>query len=153
MSVREALEVFKNFPKISRKLETLDAVGLGYIKLGQQATTLSGGEAQRIKLSLELSKTEQGASLYILDEPTTGLHWIDIQLLMDLLLKLRDNGNTVIIIEHNLDVINLADWIVDLGPGGGKHGGKLVYEGPRKGLEKVKNSLTGQSLKRSGKQV
>ena len=98
MSVREALEVFKNFPKISRKLETLDAVGLGYIKLGQQATTLSGGEAKRIKLSLELSKTEQGASLYILDEPTTGLHWIDIQLLMDLLLKLRDNGNTVIII-------------------------------------------------------
>ena len=145
--------MFKHFPKISRKLETLDSVGLGYIKLGQQATTLSGGEAQRIKLSLELSKTEQGASLYVLDEPTTGLHWIDIQLLMDLLLKLRDNGNTIIIIEHNLDVINLADWIVDLGPGGGSHGGEVVYEGPRSELEFSKKSLTAKSLKASGKRV
>lgn len=152
MSVREALEVFRNFPKVSRKLETLDAVGLGYIKLGQQATTLSGGEAQRIKLSLELSKTEQGASLYILDEPTTGLHWIDIQLLMDLLLKLRDNGNTVIIIEHNLDVINLADWVVDLGPGGGNQGGELIYEGPRSEIKKAKDSLTAKMLIASGKQ-
>lgn len=151
MTVREALEVFKNFPKVSRKLETLDAVGLGYIHLGQQATTLSGGEAQRIKLSLELSRKEQGASLYILDEPTTGLHWIDIQLLMDLLFRLRENGNTVIIIEHNLDVINIADWVVDLGPGGGDHGGRLLYSGPRSGLEKSKDSLTAQMLVASGK--
>jgi excinuclease ABC subunit A len=151
ISVREALEVFRNFPKVHRKLETLDAVGLGYIRLGQSATTLSGGEAQRIKLSLELSKKEQGASLYILDEPTTGLHWLDIQLLMDLLLKLRDNGNTIIIIEHNLDVVNLADWIVDLGPGGGKHGGSLLYSGPRLGVENCKESLTAKMLKASGK--
>ena len=129
----------------------MDAVGLGYIHLGQAATTLSGGEAQRIKLSLELSKKEQGASLYILDEPTTGLHWLDIQLLMDLLLKLRDNGNTIIIIEHNLDVVNLADWVVDLGPGGGKHGGDLLYSGPRPGLESCKESLTAKMLKASGK--
>jgi excinuclease ABC subunit A len=153
MTVREALEVFRKFPKVHRKLETLDAVGLGYIHLGQQATTLSGGEAQRIKLSLELSRKEQGASLYILDEPTTGLHWIDIQLLMDLLLKLRDNGNTIIIIEHNLDVINLADWVVDLGPGGGKHGGSLLYSGPRKALESCESSLTARMLKASGKQT
>lgn len=151
MTVREALTVFKHFPKVSRKLETLDAVGLGYIHLGQQATTLSGGEAQRIKLSLELSRKEQGSSLYILDEPTTGLHWLDIQLLMDLLLKLRDNGNTVIIIEHNLDVVNLADWIVDLGPGGGNEGGGLVFEGARKKLERCKASLTARMLKASGK--
>ncbi|MCB1120859.1 MAG: excinuclease ABC subunit UvrA [Verrucomicrobiae bacterium] len=153
MTVREASEVFRNFPKISRKLETLDKVGLGYIHLGQQATTLSGGEAQRIKLSLELSRTEQGASLYILDEPTTGLHWIDIQLLMDLLLQLRDHGNTVIIIEHNLDVINLADWVVDLGPGGGNSGGDLVYAGTREKLIDCETSLTGKMLKASGKHV
>ncbi|MBH52920.1 MAG: excinuclease ABC subunit A [Opitutaceae bacterium] len=151
MTVREALTVFKNFPKVFRKLETLDAVGLGYIHIGQQATTLSGGEAQRIKLSLELSRKEQGASLYILDEPTTGLHWIDIQLLMDLLFRLRESGNTVIIIEHNLDVINLADWVVDLGPGGGDHGGRLLYSGPRSGLEQSKDSLTAQMLVGSGK--
>lgn len=153
MTVREALEVFRNFPKVSRKLETLDKVGLGYIHLGQQATTLSGGEAQRIKLSLELSRTEQGASLYILDEPTTGLHWIDIQLLMDLLLQLRDHGNTIIVIEHNLDVVNLADWIVDLGPGGGNSGGALVYAGPRESLPACEDSLTGRMLKASGKKV
>ncbi len=151
MTVREAMGVFSKFPKVHRKLGTLDKVGLSYIKLGQPATTLSGGEAQRIKLSLELSRREQGASLYILDEPTTGLHWIDIQLLMDLLLTLRDNGNTVIIIEHNLDVINLADWIVDLGPGGGNDGGDLMYSGPRAGLEDCKKSLTGQTLKASKK--
>jgi excinuclease ABC subunit A len=153
MTVREALDVFRNFPKVFRKLETLDAVGLGYIHLGQQATTLSGGEAQRIKLSLELSRTEQGASLYILDEPTTGLHWLDIQLLMDLLFKLRDNGNTIIIVEHNLDVVNLADWVIDLGPGGGKEGGSLLYSGPRNDLEDSKSSLTARMLKASGKKV
>ncbi len=149
MTVREALEAFIHFPKVHRKLETLDKVGLGYIKLGQPATTLSGGEAQRIKLSLELSKVEHGESLYILDEPTTGLHWIDIQLLMDLLFRLRDNGNTIIIIEHNLDVIRLADWIVDLGPGGGSEGGRLLYAGESSRLVDCKESLTGKMMKKS----
>jgi len=130
------------------KLETLNAVGLGYLTLGQPATTLSGGEAQRLKLSLELSKRQQGETLYILDEPTTGLHWIDIQNLMDLLFKLRDAGNTIIVIEHNLDVINLADWIIDLGPGGGTAGGDIVFAGTRKDIVSATQSLTGQSLKR-----
>ena len=146
MSVREALLLFKNMPRIMDKLTTLDAVGLGYLVLGQSATTLSGGEAQRLKLSLELSKRQQGDTLYILDEPTTGLHWVDIQKLMDLLFKLRDAGNTVLIIEHNLDVLNLADWLVDLGPGGGSHGGQLVYAGARSGIEACASSLTGQAL-------
>lgn len=119
MTVREAIALFRNIPRVMDKLQTLDAVGLGYLSLGQSATTLSGGEAQRIKLSLELSKRQQGSTLYVLDEPTTGLHWTDIQKLMDLLFKLRDAGNTVIVIEHNLDVINLADWLIDLGPGEG----------------------------------
>src|SRR5581483_7552083 len=110
--------------------------------------TLSGGEAQRIKLSLELSKKQQGSTLYILDEPTTGLHWTDIQKLMDLLFKLRDAGNTVVIIEHNLDVINLADWLIDLGPGGGRAGGELIFAGPRKEIEAESRSLTGRALKR-----
>lgn len=127
MSVSEALEVFGKQPRIAEKLRTLDDVGLGYVKLGQPATTLSGGEAQRIKLSLELSKRQQGETLYILDEPTTGLHWIDIQRLMDLLFKLRDAGNTILIIEHDTDVIRMADWIVELGPGGGDAGGELLY--------------------------
>ena len=130
MSVDEALAVFGKQPRIAEKLQTLTDVGLGYIKLGQPATTLSGGEAQRIKLSLELSKRQQGETLYILDEPTTGLHWLDIQRLMDLLFKLRDAGNTILIIEHDLDVILLADWIVELGPEGGQGGGELLYEGP-----------------------
>jgi len=148
MTVNEAIVLFRNFPRIIDKLGTLDAVGLGYLTLGQSATTLSGGEAQRLKLSLELSKRQQGTTLYILDEPTTGLHWVDIQRLMDLLFKLRDAGNTVIIIEHNLDVINLADWIVDLGPGGGKDGGELVFAGPRAEIEQAEASLTGQALRR-----
>ena len=122
-------------------------MGLGYLTLGQPATTLSGGEAQRLKLSLELSKRQQGDTLYILDEPTTGLHWVDIQRLMDLLFQLRDPGNTVIVIEHNLDVINLADWIVDLGPGGGADGGDLVYAGPRKASKPARRSLTGKPLR------
>jgi excinuclease ABC subunit A len=126
----------------------LDAVGLGYLTLGQSATTLSGGEAQRLKLSLELSKRTQGSTLYILDEPTTGLHWVDIQKLMDLLFKLRDQGHTVIVIEHNLDVINLADWIIDLGPGGGRHGGELIYAGTRQGIEAEARSVTGDALRR-----
>ncbi len=148
LTVREAIVLFRNIPRVLDKLATLDAVGLGYLTLGQSATTLSGGEAQRLKLSLELSKRQQGATLYILDEPTTGLHWVDIQKLMDLLFKLRDQGNTVIVIEHNLDVINLADWLIDLGPGGGSAGGDLLYAGPRQGIEKAERSLTGQALKR-----
>jgi excinuclease ABC subunit A len=148
LTVREAITLFRNIPRVIDKLATLDAVGLGYLKLGQSATTLSGGEAQRLKLSLELSKRTQGSTLYILDEPTTGLHWVDIQKLMDLLFKLRDQGHTVIVIEHNLDVINLADWVIDLGPGGGRHGGELIYAGPRNGIEACAPSLTGQALRR-----
>ncbi|MBL9206025.1 MAG: excinuclease ABC subunit UvrA [Opitutaceae bacterium] len=148
MSVRDAIGLFRNIPRVMDKLATLEAVGLGYLALGQSATTLSGGEAQRLKLSLELSKRQQGETLYILDEPTTGLHWVDIQRLMDLLFKLRDAGNTVIIIEHNLDVIHLADWIVDLGPGGGKAGGGLVFAGPREEIDAVDASLTGRALRR-----
>ena len=129
MSVDEALAVFDKQPRIADKLRTLSDVGLGYMKVGQPATTLSGGEAQRIKLSLELSKRQQGETLYILDEPTTGLHWLDVQRLMDLLFKLRDAGNTILIIEHDLDVIRLADWVIELGPEGGAGGGEIVYAG------------------------
>lgn len=129
MSVEQALPIFDKQPRIYEKLKTLSDVGLGYIKLGQPATTLSGGEAQRIKLALELSKRQQGETLYILDEPTTGLHWLDIQRLMDLLFQLRDAGNTIIIIEHDTDVIRMADWIVELGPEGGSGGGQIIYEG------------------------
>jgi excinuclease ABC subunit A len=146
LTVREAMELFRAIPRIMEKLATLDAVGLGYLSLGQSATTLSGGEAQRLKLSLELSKREQGRTLYILDEPTTGLHWADIQRLMELLFRLRDAGNTVVIIEHNLDVINLSDWVIDLGPGGGPEGGTIVYAGPRSDVEKAANSPTGAAL-------
>jgi excinuclease ABC subunit A len=147
LTVREALELFRPVPRIMEKLATLDAVGLGYLQLGQSATTLSGGEAQRIKLSLELSKREQGLTLYILDEPTTGLHWTDIQRLMDLLFKLRDAGNTLVVIEHNLDVIRMADWVLDLGPGGGPAGGNIVYAGDVAGLKKASGSLTGRALR------
>ncbi len=146
LTVREAMELFRALPRIMEKLATLEAVGLGYVRLGQSATTLSGGEAQRIKLSLELSKREQGTTLYILDEPTTGLHWTDIQRLMDLLFRLRDTGNTLIVIEHNLDVIRLADWVMDLGPGGGPDGGEMVYAGPVPGLIQEPRSLTGRAL-------
>jgi excinuclease ABC subunit A len=148
LTVRDAIRLFRNIPRVMDKLQTLDAVGLGYLTLGQQSPTLSGGEAQRIKLSLELSKRQQGSTLYILDEPTTGLHWTDIQKLMDLLFKLRDAGNTIIVIEHNLDVINLADWLVDLGPGGGRDGGDLIFAGPRATIEAAPRSLTGAALKR-----
>ncbi|MFZ5495827.1 MAG: excinuclease ABC subunit UvrA [Verrucomicrobiota bacterium] len=147
LTVREALELFRAHPRIVEKLATLDAVGLGYLQLGQSATTLSGGEAQRIKLSLELSRREQGTTLYLLDEPTTGLHWTDIQRLTDLLFKLRDAGNTLVVIEHNLDVIRLADWLIDLGPGGGPAGGEIVYAGPVKGIAAESRSLTGKALR------
>ena len=146
LTVREAMELFRAIPRITEKLATLEAVGLGYLQLGQSATTLSGGEAQRLKLSLELSKREQGRTLYILDEPTTGLHWTDIQRLMELLFRLRDAGNTIVVIEHNLDVIHLADWLIDLGPGGGPEGGRIVYAGPRSGIESCQESATGQAL-------
>jgi excinuclease ABC subunit A len=142
LSVDEAVRLFTNQPRLRARLETLQAVGLGYIRLGQAAPTLSGGEAQRLKLSLELSKSQRGTNLYILDEPTTGLHWVDIQHLMDLLFKLRGQGHTLVMIEHNLDVIRLADWIIDLGPGGGEAGGELLYAGPVTGLEKAKRSVT-----------
>jgi excinuclease ABC subunit A len=148
MTVREAIVLFRNIPRVIDKLSTLDAVGLGYLTLGQPATTLSGGEAQRLKLSLELSRRQQGANLYILDEPTTGLHWVDIQRLMDLLFRLRDAGNTLIVIEHNLDVIRLADWIIDLGPGGGASGGGLVFSGTLGELEKLEHSFTAQAYRR-----
>ncbi len=140
MSVDEALAVFGKVPRIYEKLKTLSDVGLGYVKLGQPATTLSGGEAQRIKLALELSKRQQGETLYILDEPTTGLHWLDVQRLMDLLFKLRDAGNTIVIIEHDLEVIQMADWVIEVGPEGGSGGGKIVYQGG--GIEFMQGAST-----------
>jgi excinuclease ABC subunit A len=147
MTVAEAGEFFAAIPVIKRKLDTLLAVGLGYIRLGQSATTLSGGEAQRIKLSRELSKRPTGRTLYILDEPTTGLHFHDIRQLLGVLHRLRDQGNTVVVIEHNLDVIKTADWVIDLGPDGGLRGGKLVGAGTPEDLAQVTNSYTGQFLK------
>ena len=148
MTVEEALKFFESIPKIKRKLQTLYDVGLGYIKLGQSATTLSGGEAQRVKLSTELSKRPTGRTIYILDEPTTGLHTADVHKLIDVLQKLVDNGNSVIVIEHNLDVIKTADHIIDLGPEGGDNGGKIVVEGTPEEISKNKKSYTGQYLKK-----
>ncbi|MCH8068821.1 MAG: excinuclease ABC subunit UvrA [Candidatus Marinimicrobia bacterium] len=147
MTVSEALEFFTNIPQIKRKLKTLQEVGLGYIRMGQQATTLSGGEAQRVKLSTELSKIGTGRTIYILDEPTTGLHFEDVRMLLDVLNRLVDKGNTIIVIEHNLDVIKTADWIIDLGPEGGDDGGTIVAEGTPEDVAKVKQSYTGQFLK------
>jgi excinuclease ABC subunit A len=146
MTVAEAYEFFAKVPRLAAKLKTLVDVGLGYIGLGQPATTLSGGEAQRIKLATELSRRSTGKTLYLLDEPTTGLHFDDIAKLMKLLLKLRESGNTVIVIEHNVDVMRCADWIVDLGPGGGDAGGNLVAEGPPSEIAKNPASLTGRFL-------
>jgi len=147
MTVEQAAEFFSAVPAIARKLQTLLDVGLGYVKLGQSATTLSGGEAQRVKLSLELSKRDTGRTLYILDEPTTGLHFHDIDLLLRVLHRLRDHGNTVVVIEHNLDVIKTADWIIDLGPEGGDGGGRIIAEGAPEDVAKNKASHTGQYLK------
>lgn len=146
MTVAEAYEFFGKVPGLARKLKTLVDVGLGYIALGQSATTLSGGEAQRIKLATELSRRSTGRTLYLLDEPTTGLHFDDVAKLMKLLLKLRDQGNTVVIIEHNVDVMKCADWIIDLGPGGGDAGGHLVCEGPVDMVRSCKASVTGKFL-------
>ena len=153
MSAEEALDFFQNITSISSKLEVLNRVGLGYIKLGQPATTLSGGEAQRVKLATELSKRSTGKTVYILDEPTTGLHFADIKKLLDILNSLIDKGNTVIVIEHNLDVIKTADWIIDLGPDGGTDGGQLIAEGTPENIAKVKNSYTGQYIKRILKNI
>jgi excinuclease ABC subunit A len=147
MSVTEALEFFQNIPQIKRKLKLLNDVGLGYIKIGQSATTLSGGEAQRIKLAKELSKIATGRTLYILDEPTTGLHFEDVKLLLKVLNRLVDKGNTVIVIEHNMEVIKCADWIIDLGPEGGDEGGRVVCAGRPEEITKIKKSYTGQYLK------
>ncbi|MGE5093658.1 MAG: excinuclease ABC subunit UvrA, partial [Betaproteobacteria bacterium] len=147
MTVEQAHEFFKSVPAIARKLATLLEVGLGYIKLGQSATTLSGGEAQRVKLSLELSKRDTGRTLFILDEPTTGLHFQDIDLLLKVLHRLRDHGNTVLVIEHNLDVIKTADWVVDLGPEGGDRGGAIVAQGTPEEVARVPESYTGRFLK------
>jgi excinuclease ABC subunit A len=146
MTVDEGYEFFKNIPQIKRKLETLVEVGLGYIRLGQPATTLSGGEAQRVKLASELSRRSTGKTIYILDEPTTGLHFADVDRLMIVLNKLVDAGNTVLIIEHNLEVIKCADWIIDLGPEGGDRGGEIVATGTPEQVAKKAGSYTGEYL-------
>ena len=146
MTVEDAAEFFENVPSIKKKLDTLVDVGLSYIRLGQAATTLSGGEAQRVKLARELSKRDTGKTLYILDEPTTGLHFYDIQQLLNVLHRLRDHGNTVVVIEHNLDVIKTADWIVDLGPEGGSGGGEIIAEGTPEHVAASRKSHTGRFL-------
>jgi excinuclease ABC subunit A len=146
LTVEDALAFFSAVPVIKRKLQTLLDVGLGYVKLGQSATTLSGGEAQRVKLSRELSKRDTGRTLYILDEPTTGLHFHDVKQLLDVLLRLRDQGNTLVVIEHNLDVIKTADWIIDLGPEGGGGGGEVVATGTPEQIAANQGSHTGRFL-------
>ncbi len=154
MTVDEGANLFNAVPSIRDKLETLKRVGLGYVHIGQQATTLSGGEAQRVKLSKELSKRATGRTLYILDEPTTGLHFEDTKKLLEVLHELVDNGNSVLVIEHNLDVIKTADWVIDLGPEGGDGGGRIVAQGTPEDVAKVKESYTGrylaEALKRHG---
>jgi excinuclease ABC subunit A len=146
MFVSEACDFFAKIPSLSRKLNLLKDVGLGYMALGQSATTLSGGEAQRIKLAAELAKRSTGKTLYLLDEPTTGLHFDDVSKLMKILFSLRDQGNTIIVIEHNVDVIRSADWVVDLGPEGGEGGGNVVYQGPLKNLSSVSSSHTARYI-------
>jgi excinuclease ABC subunit A len=146
MSIEDAVAFFEPIPAIYRKIKTLQEVGLGYIRLGQSSTTLSGGEAQRVKLATELSKKDTGNTFYILDEPTTGLHFEDINVLLGVLNRLVDHGNTILVIEHNLDVIKLADWVIDLGPEGGSGGGQILFEGTPEELVKVKNSHTGKFL-------
>ena len=148
LTVEAALTFFNAVPNIARKLQTLMDVGLSYLQLGQAATTLSGGEAQRVKLALELSKRDTGRTLYILDEPTTGLHFADIALLLKVLQHLRDAGNTIVIIEHNLDVIKTADWLIDMGPEGGSGGGQVVGVGTPEQLADNPASFTGRYLKR-----
>lgn len=144
----EACEFFANVPSILRKIETLKDVGLGYIRLGQPSTTLSGGEAQRVKLATELARRGTGKTIYILDEPTTGLHFADVHRLVDILRRLSDSGNTVVVIEHNLDVIKTADYIIDMGPEGGVRGGTVIAQGTPEEIAECENSYTGQYLKR-----
>ena len=146
MTINEAVEFFEPYPKIARKLQAVKDVGLGYITLGQSSTTLSGGEAQRIKLATELAKADTGNTLYILDEPTTGLHFEDIRVLLEVLQKLVDKGNTVLVIEHNMDVIKVADWIIDIGPDGGIRGGEVVFNGTPEELAQHPENYTGQYL-------
>ena len=146
LSIEDALPFFEHVPKINQKLRTLKDVGLGYIRLGQPSTTLSGGEAQRVKLATELSKKDTGNTMYILDEPTTGLHFEDVKVLMEVIQRLVEHGNTVLIIEHNMDVIKQADYIVDLGPEGGSGGGRIVAEGTPEQVIKISESITGKFL-------
>ncbi len=148
MTVEEALNFFENIPRIKNKLQTLMDVGLSYIRLGQSSTQLSGGEAQRIKLAYELSKRSTGKTLYILDEPTTGLHMEDVNKLISILQRLTSSGNTVVVIEHNLDVIKNADYLIDLGPEGGEKGGTIIAEGTPEKISRASNSYTGQYLKK-----
>jgi excinuclease ABC subunit A len=147
MTIEDALAFFAAVPMVASKLQTLQDVGLSYVRLGQNATTLSGGEAQRVKLARELAKRATGRTLYILDEPTTGLHFHDVAQLLRVLHRLRDEGNTIVVIEHNLDVIKTADWIIDLGPGGGAHGGNVIATGTPEQVAKSKNSETARFLK------
>jgi excinuclease ABC subunit A len=146
LQVEDALERFSAVPAIRNRLKTLSEVGLGYLRLGQAATTLSGGEAQRIKLATELARRSTGRTMYILDEPTTGLHFADVDRLLHVLHRLVDGGNSVIVIEHNLDVIKTADWVIDLGPDGGSRGGELIAAGTPEQVAKVKRSHTGRYL-------
>ena len=148
MTVEDAVDFFENVPSVRRKIETLNDVGLSYIKLGQPSTELSGGEAQRIKLATELSKRSTGKTIYILDEPTTGLHFADVHKLVDILHKLAEGANTVVVIEHNLDVIKTADYIIDMGPEGGDRGGTVIAKGTPEEIAKVKKSYTGQYVKK-----
>jgi excinuclease ABC subunit A len=148
MTIEEGMNFFENIPKIHRKLRTLHEVGLGYVKIGQPATTLSGGEAQRVKLATELAKRNTGKTIYILDEPTTGLHAADVHRLLEVLQKLVEGGNTVLVIEHNLDVIKTADWVIDLGPEGGDGGGVIVAEGTPEEVAACAGSYTGQYLRK-----
>ena len=148
MTVEEAVPFFENLPSIRRKIETLNDVGLSYVKLGQPSTTLSGGEAQRIKLATELSKRSTGNTIYILDEPTTGLHFADVHKLVEILHRLADGGNTVVVIEHNLDVIKTADYIIDMGPDGGDRGGTVVACGTPEEIIEIPESYTGQYVKK-----
>ena len=148
MTIEEALVFFENIPRIKSKVQTLYDVGLSYIKLGQPSTTLSGGEAQRVKLATELGRKSTGKTIYVLDEPTTGLHTYDVHKLIDILQKLTDGGNTVIVIEHNLDVIKTADYIIDLGPEGGDRGGEIVFSGTPEDVSRCEKSYTGKYLKK-----
>ena len=148
MTIKDAADLFTNYPKIIRKLNYLNKVGLGYITLGQQSTTLSGGESQRIKLATELSKKDTGKTMYIFDEPTTGLHFEDIKVFLDIIFELSEKGNSIIIIEHNIDVLKVSDYIIELGPNGGKNGGKITFQGKLNEIFSDKKSITGQFIKK-----